>query len=328
MANAADRSLSTYRYPSRTPPAHADPSRYVAGVTREQLESDATLAAFFKANFPDWDSEPDEIDPIAEVKALQHEAATKREVQQGDSGRSKVAMDERLAVPDELAALNIQPFYTYLRDMETEKGTNVSRKMREFDRLIPGVIYGFEGRPKDQIAVKTPWNLLHGQLDRYHHHFESRVYELSVYETPESDEPVQKHTVIPRDMQRHPYLNKLWCINYMRYYPGRTINLPIRYINEEESPAMKRGGFVAPVSRYVPCVVEEGVPIPDFIDLECTGLQLKNVLRMERLVFPDGVKVDAEVDKDNFLVGTVFGRRALIVDDSEGGEEGEGESSE
>ena len=85
------------------------------------------------------------------------------------------------------------------------------------------------------------------------------------------------------------------------------------YINEEESPAMKRGGFIAPVNRYVPCLVEDGVKIPDGIELDCTGATLKEVIRRDRLIFPDGVIPGKKV-KDDFLIGTIFGRKADIGD--------------
>eukprot|EP00957_Ditylum_brightwellii_P142775 10879216-Ditylum_brightwellii.AAC.1 len=63
------------------------------------------------------------------------------------------------------------------------------------------------------------------------------------------------------------------------------MKIPIKYINEEESPVMKRGRFIAPVSRTLECVVGEGVPIPAFVELECTGVQLKELLTTERLIF-------------------------------------------
>ncbi|KAI2492412.1 5S rRNA binding protein [Fragilaria crotonensis] len=153
------------------------------------------------------------------------------------------------------------------------------------------------------------------ELDLYHRSFESRVYDLTVFED-ETDTEGTVHRVVPTNVQRHPIQNKLFCVNYLRYHALRPIQIPIVYVNEEESPAMKRGGFIAPVKRYVSCTVEEGVPIPERLELECTGLQLRDVVRLDRVVFPEGVRMSKRVKPERFVIGTVFGRRADQADDA------------
>ncbi len=63
--------------------------------------------------------------------------------------------------------------------------------------------------------------------------------------------------------------------------------------------------------------MEEGVPIPEAIELECTGVAIKDVLRMDRLIFPDGVRPSDRIDAKNFVVGPVFGGRSGAVDDAD-----------
>jgi hypothetical protein len=89
------------------------------------------------------------------------------------------------------------------------------------------------------------------------------------------------------------------------------------YINQEESAALKRDGYIVPVNKHVECFVEDGVPIPEFLALECTGLQLKDVVRIDRIIFPDGVRPTDRVDVENFVVGPVFGGRSGGLDDDE-----------
>lgn len=285
------RSLSTY----------ADPSRYVEGVTNQDLASDPVLAAYFSANFP-------EDEPIMTGKQ--------------DTGD---------AVDD---SLNIRKLSCLKRDPTQEEGSRTCRRLRN-ERFIPGLVYGgdpnqgiFSHDDSSQIFIKTPWTLLQRELDLYHRNFESRVYDLTVYEDQE-DTVGTVHRVLPRDVQRHPVQSTIFCANFLRYFPGRPIEIPIVYVNEEESPAMKRGGFLAPISRHVECVVEEGVPIPERLELECTGLRVKEVVRMERIIFPDGVKPSHRVNLDTFLVGTVFGKRmADELDEEAEGEEAEEEEGE
>lgn len=285
------RLLSTY----------ADPSRYVEGVTNEDLANDPILAAYFAANFP-------EEEPILTGK--QHDE------------------DE---VDD---SLNIRPLSCLLRDPVEEEGSRTCRRLRN-DRFIPGLVYGsdpsqniYSHDASSQIFVKTPWTLLQRELDLYHRNFESRVYDLTIYQD-EEDTVGTVHRVLPRDVQRHPVQSTIYCANFLRYFPGRPIKIPIVYVNQEESPAMKRGGFIAPISRHVECVVEDGVAIPERLELECTGLRVKEVVRMERILFPDGVKPSHRVNLDTFLVGTVFGRRMADEVDEEGAGEGaEGKEEE
>jgi ribosomal protein L25 (general stress protein Ctc) len=274
---------------------YADPSRYVSGVTNEDLEKDPVLAAYFAANFP-------EEEPIMVGKPL-----VKKEND---------------------ISLNIRELRCLKRDPEDEEGSRGSRRVRH-ERFIPGLIYGGDpmkgisaNDPGSEIFIKTPWNLLQRELDRYHRNFESHVYDLTVYEDPE-DMVGTVHRVMPKDVQRHPVQHTIYCSNFLRYFPGRPIKIPIVYINVEESPVMKRGGFIAPINRHLEVVIEDDVPIPERLELDCTGFKAKQVIRSERIIFPDGVKPSRRVKLDRFLVGTVFGKRMQGEEEEEANVAGE-----
>jgi hypothetical protein len=51
------------------------------------------------------------------------------------------------------------------------------------------------------------------------------------------------------------------------------------------------------------------------LELECTGLKLKEVVRLNRIIFPEGVRASKHVNPKTFLVGTVFGRRSDTVEE-------------
>lgn len=135
-------------------------------------------------------------------------------------------------------------------------------------------------------------------------------------ELPERTPIVENVLVIPTDLQLHPVAHSALCVNFIRYHAKKPIKIPIRTVNEEESPAMKRGGFIAFVNTFVECLVEEGGVIPERIELECSGLRQKDVVRRERLIIPEGVVVHPRVRED-FLVGTVFGAKGVGADESE-----------
>ena len=83
----------------------------------------------------------------------------------------------------------------------------------------------------------------------------------------------------------------------------------LTYINEEESPALKRDGFIIPIQRYIECFIEDGADIPEKLELECTGLRYKEVIRLDRIIVPDGVRFSDRVIKrgDDLVVGVVHG---------------------
>lgn len=269
-----------------------DPGKLVQGITAKDLENNSTLADYFNANCPTYGINTSQDEDLE---------------QENSEG-----------VVDLTPSNNIRSLHAYLRE---EEGSKKSVRLRQQD-MIPGILYGSDPTQNilstdnnSRILVKTPLFQLQRELDRFtYHNFESRVYDLTLYSNEEDTEGTI-HRVLPKNVQFHPVQNKLYCVNYLRYHPGRPIKIPIVYINEEESPAMKRGGFIAPVTRHIRCIVEDGVRIPDYIEMDCTGLKLKDVIRMDRIIFPEGVRVSKTVNKQKFLVGTVFGRRSEVGDE-------------
>ena len=273
-----------------------EPSKFVEGLTAEDVQKNEKIAAFLRANFMQEDDRPS--------PALMEEA-----------------VEDEIVEADPASLLNIRKLSCYLRHTVDEEGSRRCRIIRD-NLEIPGLVYGgdpFQGIHSNdrssKIFVKTVWKLLQRELDLYHRSFESRVYDLTVFEDS-TDTEGTVHRVVPTNVQRHPIQHKLFCVNYLRYHPLRPLQIPIVYVNEEESPAIKRGGFIAPVKRYVSCMVEDGVPIPEKLELECTGLQLREVVRLDRIIFPEGVRISKHVQPDRFVIGTVFGRRADATDDA------------
>jgi len=190
---------------------------------------------------------------------------------------------------------------------------------RELDRYHYGVNGSFENR----VYALTVFPSDEAHLD---HHRGRQPKDRTTYKvddvnmtitaisppplpTPPPRTPVEgmeNILVIPADLQMHPVMHAPFCLNFVRYHPNKPIKIRIQYVNEEESPALKRGGFLAPVNRFVECLVEDGAPIPECIELECTGLRQKDVVRRERLIVPEGVTIHPRVP-DDFLIGTVFG---------------------
>mgnify|MGYP005855284365 CR=1 FL=1 len=305
----------------------------VGNVTAEAMEKDPELAAYMKANFPEA------VIPGYRPPVPPHNSKM-QSFGEGNGGSIRPATasfandddeDDDVFTETKAPAVyprNIRPMTTYLRDPETESNSRRSRYLRAF-RWIPGLLYGsdptrniFSHQPQSKTFVKTQWHLLERDLDRYHREIDARVYELTVLHHHDDDDdneddkaqPVMEpQLVVPANVQRHPVQTKLYCTNYVRYHPGRPLKLPVRQINVEESPALKRDGYLIPITRRIECWVDDGVDIPEAIELECTGLQFNEVVRMDRLVLPDGVHLTDRVKKrgDDYVVAVVDGRGRL-----------------
>jgi large subunit ribosomal protein L25 len=300
-----------------------DPSTLVHGVTKERLDKDPALANYMMANFPEAFEQQEE--------ASDERPATTEEEWDEEEPAQVYVKKEQPVYP-----LNIRPLTTYLRDPVNEEGSRNSRRLRR-ERMIPGLLYGsdptqgiYSHQPDSKIYLKTPWKLLESELDRYHRSFESRVYNLTVLQGPDDDTGGTVHRVVPQNVQRHPVAESIYCANFCRYHAGRPLKLPLQYINEEESPALKRDGFVVPINKFVECFVEEGVSIPESLEVECTDLQMKEVIRLDRVLLPEGVRYSERVKKrgNEFILGVIFGSRRGEEEEGEGGEEEEEEEED
>lgn len=300
-----------------------EPGEYVSGLTQQQIDEDPRIAAFVQANFLDTEGAKDGYTIPADVlKEYGLDSSMLEPVEENQYGRPHI--DKGLG-DEQQQALNIRKLSSYARH---EHGTPACDELRDAF-WIPGMLYGSDPTngilstdKSTRIMLKTAWAELQRELDRYHRHFESRVYDLTVY-SDESDTEGTTQRVLPRDIQRHPVQGKIYCANFLRYHAGRPIKIPIVYINQEESPALKRDGYIIPVNKFVECIVEDGVPIPPSLELECAGLQLKDVIRINRLIFPDGVKPSQRVNPETFVIGPVAGGRGGAQgagDDGVGGE--------
>jgi len=290
----------------------SDPSRLVDGLTQEKLDKDPALLEFMHSNFPDaFEFDDEQEDPVYEqMRAMGYRT------DQPNSYEGKKSKAEKEA--DVGYARNIRPLTTYVRSRLEEEGSHNSTKLRNQHNLIPGLLYGSDPtlgiRANAEISVKTPWDSIKAEINRYKLGFESRVYHLTIKEHPD-DEDGTVHLVTPRGIQRHPIKETIYCCNFLRYHPGRILEIPYRYINTEDSPALKRDGFIVPITRKVEVLVEEGVDIPEAIDVECTGVKFREVLRTDRLILPDGVRLSKRILKRNergdrdrrWIVGVVFG---------------------
>ncbi len=189
-------------------------------------------------------------------------------------------------------------------------GKGVARALRREGR-VPAVVYGDKKSP-DLISlgyneVMRLWNK--GT-------FMSHLVDLEV------DGKVQR--TIPRDVQLDPVRDFVIHIDFLRLGKGATIavEVPVHFINEEESPGMKRGGALNVVRHEVElnCPAES---IPESIEIDLTGVDIGDSIHISAVQLPQGV-TPTITDRD-FTIATIIAPKTS--DEAEAGEEAEEEAA-
>ncbi|MFK8034456.1 MAG: 50S ribosomal protein L25/general stress protein Ctc [Hyphomicrobiales bacterium] len=191
-------------------------------------------------------------------------------------------------------------------------GKGAARATRR-EGLVPAVIYG-DSKPPLSIALPAKETAMAANDSS----FMARVIDLDV--------DGKTHSVIAKDVQRDPVKDFVTHVDFLRVGKGSTltVNIPVQFINEEESPGIKRGGVLNIVRHEVECIVP-GNAVPEFLEGDLTGLDVGDGLHISAFNLPKGVEPTI-TDRD-FTVATIAAPAALKSDD-EGTDDGEAAAPE
>ena len=207
-------------------------------------------------------------------------------------------------------------------ETRTRVGKGAAREDRRNGR-VPAIVYG---AGKDPSSVTLPENEVKRELNTGA--FYSTLYDLEI----DGD----KTRVLPRDVQFHPVTDRPEHIDFLRV-SARTkvhVNVPVHFINEEESPGLERGGVLNVVRHEVEFYCRADA-IPSFIEVDLAGLEIGDGCHISMVKLPDGVEPTI-TDRD-FTIATIAAPTVLKAEDEEEaegeeeeleGEEAEGEETE
>lgn len=198
-------------------------------------------------------------------------------------------------------------------EVRDRAGKGAARAVRRAGR-VPAVIYG--GKKEPTIITLDPRDVIKGVETG---EFFSTIYELELESGNER--------VLPRDLQVHPINDLPQHLDFLRVTADTrvTVEVPVNFHNEEESPGLKRGG-VLNVVRYAVEVNCSAEAIPASFDLDLTGLEIGEGLHSSSLVLPSGVELtitDRDFTIASVAAPTVVQEETAGLADSEEGEEGE-----
>ena len=127
----------------------------------------------------------------------------------------------------------------------------------------------------------------------------------------------EKIRVIPKDYQLDPVRDLLIHVDFLRVGEGArlTIAVPVHFNNHPASPGLKRGGVLNIVRHTIDMVVPADA-IPEFVEVDLTGLDIGDSVHISAITLPEGVM--PTIRDRNFTVATIAGAASALPDAEEG----------
>jgi large subunit ribosomal protein L25 len=162
--------------------------------------------------------------------------------------------------------------------VRTGTGKGAARQARR-EGNVPGIVYGDGKEPQ---AINIGYNYLLKRLRQGR--FLQTLFNLKVEGQPDVH-------VICRGVQRDVVKDLPTHVDFMRIHDESRINLFIHvdFINQDKAPGIKRGGTLTIVRHEVELEVVAS-DIPDHITVDLTGKQIGDVIHINDIELPAGVK--------------------------------------
>ena len=166
---------------------------------------------------------------------------------------------------------------TFVAVTRQTQGTSASRRLRR-EAKVPAIVYG-------NNTTATPVEIDHNEL---YYDLQKEKFHSSIL-TMELDG--KEELVVLRAFQMHPYKNQVLHADFQRIDPNAnvTMRVPLHFFGDENSPAVKIDkGFV---SRLVATIEVSCLPkdLPEFIDVDLSGMTSQTTLRVADLKLPENV---------------------------------------
>ena len=178
--------------------------------------------------------------------------------------------------------------------------------------LVPGIIYGGENtNEKISISKKEVKNLIEKD------NFLSNVISINL------DGKEQK--VLPRDITFDVISDEPMHIDFLRIISGAKVvlEIPVKFINNELSPGLKRGGVLNIVRRKVELKCPtENIPTELVVDLD--GLDIGSSIKISSIKLSENVT--PTIQGRDFVIATVAAP-TVVKEPEKPAEEAEGEAA-
>ena len=165
-------------------------------------------------------------------------------------------------------------------EVRADVGKGASRRLRHADK-VPAVVYG--GGEKS-ISLTLDHSKTLNALS--HEAFYSHILNLKVGKSTEK--------VILKDVQRDPAKPRIAHVDFLRVRADQklTMHVPLHFIGEENAPGLNEGGVFSHLMSdvEVSCLPAN---LPEFIEVDVSGMMLDQSLHLSNLTLPKGVELVA-----------------------------------
>ena len=191
-------------------------------------------------------------------------------------------------------------------ELRQRAGTGGSRAVRR-EGWVPAVLYGGGEEPAN---IKLRYNQV-----------------LKAYQTGRLIDVLskisvdgQEQQVIGRDIQVDPVKDLPMHVDMMRVDARTrvTVNVPVRFENEDDSPGLKAGGSLN-VVRFEIEVQAPATSIPESFDVDLGSAEVGDVIHVSSIAMPEGVELTV-TDRD-FTVATIVAPRAMVEETGDDADE-------
>ena len=166
------------------------------------------------------------------------------------------------------------------------------------DGFIPAILYGGK---KDNINIAL--KKLHLAEIIKTETFMSKVFDMDIEGSSEK--------VLPREIAYDPISDEPIHIDFMRIVKGSRLELeiPVKFINLDKSPGLKKGGVLNTVSRNVrlKCPAEN---IPDEIVVDLDNTEIGSSLKISAVNLPESVT--PTITGRDFVIATVVAPSIVV----------------
>jgi large subunit ribosomal protein L25 len=187
--------------------------------------------------------------------------------------------------------------FELVAEFRDDQGKGASRRLRR-DGKVPAILYGGH-------ADARPLSLSHQKLLIMldNERFYSTILSLKVGE--------ETQPAILKDVQRHPFRNAVLHIDFQRVSDNEKIRIsvPLHFKGEAIAPGVKsQGGIVSHVRTQVEvtCLPKD---LPEFIEVDLSGLSLNESIHLSQLKIADGVQL-VELAREDAAVVAIHSPRA------------------
>jgi large subunit ribosomal protein L25 len=187
--------------------------------------------------------------------------------------------------------------FELVAEFRETQGKGASRRLRH-EGKVPAILYGGHA---DARALTLSHQKLLILLDN--ERFYSTILSLKVGD--------QTQAAILKDVQRHPFKNAIVHIDFQRVQEDEKIriSIPLHFTGAAVSPGVKsQGGIVSHMRNEteVTCLPKD---LPEFIEVDISGLSINESIHLSQLKIPEGVTL-VDLAKDDVAVVAIHSPRA------------------